>query len=179
MRGGSVLVRRRIQTPSDAKVLSVVQTGGGGRPRSFPSGPPHIVRRSAAASRPQHDDLRADSAAAGGIGRSPTPRRDRRYVKPGVLGSRFSTWLFDNSAATTTSRQARPLEGAEGRRLGRLRRVSRRPCDVHGRPDREGPCGARDGSLQPLPRRPMRRVPMTEPTGLGLFQRAERAGMPP
>src|SRR5262245_60837322 len=40
-RGGSMLVRRRIQTPSVANGPERGSVGGEGLPRSFPSGPPH------------------------------------------------------------------------------------------------------------------------------------------
>ena len=39
LESGSTLDRRRIQTPSGVTVPSVGTSGGGGRPRSFPSGP--------------------------------------------------------------------------------------------------------------------------------------------
>src|SRR5262245_323947 len=57
---GSTLVRRWIQTPSTANGPECGSTGGEGRPRSFPSGPPsrHALARVRRMSQQRFDDLR-------------------------------------------------------------------------------------------------------------------------
>jgi hypothetical protein len=56
-----VLVRRRIQTPSDAKVLSVVQPEGEVVLGASP--PARLIARKSAPASPEHDDFRAISSA--------------------------------------------------------------------------------------------------------------------
>ena len=79
---GSALVRRRIQTPSGATVRSVVQSGGGGRPRSFPSGPLAPVAPRARASRCTRASRRCAAAfvAGGSQRRASSLQRERRVA---------------------------------------------------------------------------------------------------
>ena len=127
---GSALVRCWIQTPSDAKVRSAVETGGGGRPRSFPSGPlvsgaqVSARRRSLARRRCSGRPRRRRAAAAGQLG-----ERERRVAHPelGHLAERRVDVL----------EAARPRAGARSRGAGPRRRGSR-GRGSHGRRSRAG-----------------------------------------
>src|SRR5581483_7361159 len=100
--GGSMLVRRRIQTPSVANGPERGSTGGGGRPRSFPSGPPFVG--GAGKGRAVRDETATPAKPAWPLRR----RRKRRLSGPpfaGFAGQRPA----DRDETATPAKPAWPL----------------------------------------------------------------------
>ena len=113
---GSALVGRRIQTPSGVTVWSVARSGGGGRPRSFPSGPLSSSTASALRARP-------GAGAWPGGGASPPSSPAGGSAAPARAGT---AWDGGRGAARPPAARARARRAAPPARAGGSRGAARR-----------------------------------------------------